>query len=229
MENGSPQKPVPSPAASSPESPGPAHRTRSAALPLLARRRDSTGGVILAWIVANSLGVAAIGALIFVVPFLTFIPGRLTSTLVIGLPIGIAQWIALRRVAPVSILWVFSVSAGLLLGLEAVPILGGIWGFADDESVLALSAASGNIAFVVGLVQCVFLRGQFPRSLIWPFGSGIGLGLGTALVLVSDLIDRSGIISIILVTLVYAIATGLAVSWLPTSHRKTESNLVNAT
>ena len=53
--------------------------------------------------------------------------------------------------------------------------------------------------------------------------------IGTGLVLVSNLIHQSGIISIILVVLVYAIATGLVMSWLPASHRKTESNLVNAT
>ena len=195
----------------------------------MARKLYEVRGVILGWIVANLLGVAAIGAL-SLIPYLTSIPGRLVSSLIIGLPIGFAQWIALRRVAPISILWVLTISAGLLLGLVVSPILAGIfWGFLDDESVLSLTAAYTTIGLLVGMAQWLFLRGHFTKSLVWLLSSAVGLGLGTGLVLVSNLIHQSGIISIILVVLVYAIATGLVMSWLPASHRKTESNLVNAT
>ena len=110
------------------------------------------------------------------------------------------------------------------------PILAGIfWGFLDDESVLSLTAAYTTIGLLVGLAQWLFLRGHFTKSLVWLLSSAVGLGLGTGLVLATNLIDQSGIISIILVVLVYTIATGLVMSWLPASHRKTESNLVNAT
>jgi len=194
----------------------------------MARKLSELGGVILGWIVANLLGVAAIGAL-SLIPFLTSIPGILVSSLIIGLPIGFAQWIALRRVAPISILWVLTISAGLLLGLVVSPILGGIWRSLDDESVLSLTAAYTTIGLLVGMAQWLFLRGHFTKSLVWLLSSAVGLGLGTGLVLVSNLIHQSGIVSIILVALVYAIATGLVISWLPASHRKTESNLVNAT
>jgi hypothetical protein len=194
----------------------------------MARKLYEVGGVILGWIVANLLGVVAIGAL-SLIPFLTSIPGMLVSSLIIGLPIGFAQWIALRRVAPISILWVLTISTGLLLGLVVSPILGGIWGFLEDESVLSLTAAYTTIGLLVGLAQWLFLRGHFTKSLVWLLSSAVGLGLGTGLVLVSNLINQSGVISIILVALVYAIATGLVMSWLSASHRKTESNLVNAT
>jgi hypothetical protein len=181
------------------------------------RRLHKVGGVILGWIVANLLGVAAIGGVILILPFLRSIPGILVSTLGIGLPIGLAQWIALRRVAPVSILWVLTISVGLRLGLAVVnsPIAAGIWGSLDDESFPAMTATCTTIGLLVGLTQWLFLRGHFTKSL--------------ALILVSDLINQSGEISIIVVALVYAIATGLAVSWLSASHRKTESNLANAT
>jgi hypothetical protein len=195
----------------------------------MTRKLYEVGGVILGWIVANLLGVAAIGAL-SLIPFLTSIPGMLVSSLIIGLPIGFAQWIALRRVAPISILWVLTVSAGLFLGLVVSPILAGIfWGFLDDESVLSLTAAYTTIGLLVGMAQWLFLRGHLTKSLVWLLSSAVGLGLGTGLVLATNLINQSGIISIILVVLVYAIATGLVMSWLPASHRKTESNLVNTT
>ena len=179
------------------------------------------------WIIANFLGVAAIGALILIYPFLKFIPARLLSNLIIGVPIGIAQWLALRRVAPISALWVLTVSAGLLLGVEGSRILGGIWGFADDESVLAMTAGGTTIGLVVGLVQWLFLWHQGAKSLAWLLGSAAGLGLGIGLVLVSNLIDY-GLVSIIVVTLVYAIATGLVISWWQASRRKNATFPVNA-
>jgi hypothetical protein len=197
----------------------------------MARKLYEVGRVILGWIVANLLGVAAIGVLVLILPFLTSIPGMLVSSLIIGFPIGFAQWIALRRVAPISILWALTISAGLLLGLVVInnsPIPG-IWGFLDDESVLSLTADYTTIGLLIGLAQWLFLRGHFTRSLVWPLSSAVGLGLGISLVLASNLIYQSEIISIILVFLVYTIATGLVKSWLPASHRKTESNLVNAT
>jgi hypothetical protein len=195
----------------------------------MAQKLYEVGRVILGWVIANSLGVATIGVLVLILPFLTSIPGMLVSSLIIGLPIGFAQWIALRRVAPISILWVLTISAGLLLGLVVInsPI-SGIWGFLEDESVLSLAAAYTTIGLLIGLAQWLFLRGHFTRSLVWPLSSAVGLGLGIGLVLASNLIHQSGIISIILVFLVYAIATGLVISWLPASHRKTESNLVSA-
>jgi len=197
----------------------------------MVRKLYEVRGVILGWVIANLLGVAAVGALTLIFPFLTSVPGMLVSSLIIGLPIGIAQWIALRRVAPISILWVLTISAGLLLGLVVInnsPIPG-IWGFLDDESVLSLTIDCTIIGLLVGLVQWLFLLGHFTRSLAWPLSSAVGLGLGVGLVLATNLINQSGIISIILVVLVYAIVTGLVISWLPASHRKTESDLVNAT
>jgi hypothetical protein len=195
----------------------------------MVRKLYEVKGVFLVWIVANFLGVVAIGAISFIFPFLKSIPGRLVSSLMIGVPIGLAQWIALRRVAPISFLWVLTISAGLILGLEVGPLLSGIWGDLDDESVLALTSFCTTIGLLVGLVQWLFLRRHFSKSAFWLLGSAVGLGLGICLILVSNLINQSGIISIILVTLVYAIATGSALSWLPTSHRKAERKLANAT
>ncbi len=197
----------------------------------MAQKLYEVGRVILGWVIANSLGVAAIGALILILPFLTSIPRMLVSSLIIGLPIGVAQWIALRRVAPISILWILSISAGLLLGLMVLdsPIASGILGFTDYESVLSLTAAFTTIGLLVGLVQWLLLRGHFTKSLVWLLSSAVGLGLGSGLVIGSNLIAQSGVISIILVVLVYATATGLAISWMPVSDTKVETMYLNAT
>ena len=196
----------------------------------MAQRINKVAKVMLGWVIANSLGVAVIGAL-SLLPFPSSIRGMFVLSLLLGLPIGIAQWIALRKVAPVSILWLLTISAGLFLGLAALNTSTAtrILGFTDDESILALSAGYLIIGLFIGLVQWVFLRGHFNKSLVWPLSSAIGLGLGLYLVLVSDLINQSGLASIILVVLVYAIATGLAFSLMPGLESKVEINPVDAT
>lgn len=193
----------------------------------MTRKLYEARGVILGWIVANFLGVAAIGVLALI-PFLTSIPGRLVSSLLIGLPLGFAQWIALRRIAPISILWVLSISAALPIGLVVIPKIAGIWGFLDDESVLSMTAFLATLGLIVGFVQWLVLRGHFAKSLVWLLSSAVGLGLGIGLVLASNLIDH-GLTSIIVVTLVYSVVTGLTISWMQASDTEIEGNLVNAT
>ena len=128
--------------------------------------------VILGWVVAKLLGLAVIGVLDRF-PYLKSIPGILVSSLLIGLPIGIAQWIALRRIAPVSILWVLTISAGLILGLVVgnSPIIGRILGSLDDESLPAMTVGAAIMGLLAGLVQWFFLWRHFSRSWVWS-GSG---------------------------------------------------------
>jgi hypothetical protein len=191
----------------------------------MAREPYGARNLFVAWFVANFLGVAAVGAL-SLIPFLTSIRGRLVSTLIIGLPIGFAQWMALRRIAPISGIWVITISAGLLMGIDN-PILG-MWGFLDDESILGLTAGAATFAFLLGLAQWLFLRGRFARSLVWPVASAVGLGLGIGLALASDLMNQ-GLVPIIIVTLVYSALTGLAISWIYLADERVEGNLASAT
>jgi len=196
----------------------------------MTRKPDPAWGVIIGWIVANLLGVAAIGLSVYIYPLVNFLPGWLASSLTIGIPIGIGQWIALRRVAPISILWILTINAGMQLGLAVGPYIDGIF-FTnlDDESVLALSAATASIGFYVGLIQWLFLRVHFYKSWVWLISSAAGLWLGMVLILVSNLINISGILSIVVVALLYAATSGFVLTWLEASHRKIRNQLVDAT
>lgn len=188
---------------------------------------DKFWGVCLGWVFANLLGVATVGVIRFTP--LTAIPGKLVSPMLIGLPIGLAQWIALRRVAPISVLWVFTIPISLILGLITSPVFAGMWKFLDDESILAMTLFCMIIGLLVGLAQWLFLRAHFNRSLIWVLPSAGGFGLAIAIVLATNLINQSGIASIILITLVYAIATGGVLSWLLSYKRNPEINLFDTT
>jgi hypothetical protein len=195
----------------------------------MAQKISETRWLIFGWVSANLLGVAATGLFVLIIPFLYFLPGMLGSSLVIGLPFGFAQWFALRRIAPVSILWSLTISAGLFLGLlvinSPIPVLP--LGFLDDESLLALTAAYTIIGFLVGLAQWLLLRGHFTRSSVWLRSGAVALGTGTGLVLAADLVNQSGIASIIIVFLLYALATGLTIAWLHPSYRKTGGYLAS--
>jgi hypothetical protein len=194
----------------------------------MAQEVEEVRGSFLGWILANLLGVAALGALIVILPFLTTIPGMVASTLIIGLPIGLAQWIAIRRLAPISILWIFTISIGLLLALgifRALPT----GELVDDESIAVLTAGFAVMGFTTGLIQWFLLRRQFTKSLVWLLGSTVGISLGSVLVLASDLVNKSGIISIILVVLLYATATGLALEWIRGHDDRSRNRLPQAT
>ena len=182
------------------------------------------------WIFANILGFSALGLALLVFPSLMSISGIFGSTLIISIPISIAQWIALRRIYPISILWILSIPISILFVVLLIrEIPDGLWQIFDPESLAVLTVLFLFIGFTIGFPQWLILRRQFSSSSIWLLGSSIGVALGFGLVLTTNLINQSTIISYIVVVLVYAISTGLILSWLLNYHNKSQSNVVSAT
>jgi hypothetical protein len=157
------------------------------------------------------------------------------SILIISIPISLAQWIALRRILPTSALWVLTTPIGLLLAVliykyEVIP--DGLWrivGDEGDESTAVITALYLVMGFTIGLPQWLILRRRFSSSSLWLLGSSIGVAAGCWLVLATDLINQSGVVSYIVGVLVYAIVTGLILSRLVARHNQSQANLVNAT
>lgn len=187
------------------------------------------------WVFGNILGFGALGALALVLPSLVPTPGMVASILIISIPISLAQWIALRRILPTSALWVLTTPIGLLLAVliykyEVIP--NGLWrivGDEGDESTAVITALYLVMGFTVGLPQWLILRRRFSSSSLWLLGSSIGVAAGCWLVLATDLINQSGVVSYIVGVLVYAIVTGLILSRLVACHNQSQANLVNAT
>jgi len=195
----------------------------------MADRLQKPWTVILGWFIANLLAVAFVALVPYIFPpVLRLHGGMLVSSLIVGFPIGLAQWIALRRVAPISVLWIFSISLALPLGLTILnsPIFLGGLSLLDDESIIAFMIGYAVIGLVVGLIQWVFLRSHFAKPLVWPPVSAAGLGLGMGLVLA--MISPSGIAPVILGVLVYALATGAVISRTGTSSADDEATLPSA-
>lgn len=196
----------------------------------MSEKFDYLNKPFLTWLFANMLGFGVLGASYFLIPARTLMSGIVASALIISIPIGLAQWIALRRILQTSILWIFTIPIGAPLGygiLRLIPnVLWQILG--DDESVAVLTAGYFVIGFAIGVLQWLILRQQLLRSSIWILGSSIGAGAGLWLNLVTDLIHQSGVISYVVWVLVYAIVTGLTLTGLLAYHSRSQISLTNA-
>ena len=196
----------------------------------MARGVDEVRGVLLGWVIANVLGFGVLGAISLVASSIPLLTSMFMSALAVGIPVGLAQWIALRRLAQVSIVWVLSVSIGLLMALLTLRVMpDGLLGFADDESISVLVLSTVFIGLLVGTIQWLLLRSQFSRALVWPLASSVGTGVASWLVLATGLINESGLIAAIVMVLAYAGVTGLALLWLRGQQANNLSRLSNAT
>jgi hypothetical protein len=175
----------------------------------------------------NILGFGALGVWVLVFPAFSPLPGFLGTILFISIPISFAQWIALRRILPISILWILSIPIGLLLYVLILRVIpDGKWQFVDDESVMALTAVGFMIGLLIGIPQWLLMRHQLTGSSIWLLGSSVGVAGGFWLILATDLINQSPIASYIVAGIIYVVVTGLILSRLFAKH---QTNVFEAT
>jgi hypothetical protein len=171
----------------------------------------------LLWMFANLGGFILLGLASIVVPLLISVRNVFTSTLVLTLPISIAQWLALRRFGHVSWLWILSLPVSLLasvLVMRHSPNIGLPFAV-DDESPLALTTGYLIGGLLIGLPQWILLRPILSKASLWLLATAGGLALGSLVVLSTNLINISGFLSIVIVALFYAGFTGITLShWL---------------
>jgi hypothetical protein len=84
------------------------------------------------------------------------------------------------------------------------------------------------MGLTVGLPQWLILRRHLTHSYIWLLASSAGVGLGFWIILATDLVHQSGVISFIIAVLVYPIATGLILSSLNTKHDPSQVDAASA-
>ena len=180
----------------------------------------------LTWFLANVLGFAALGLLVVAFPFLMRIPGMVVPFLLIGLPVGYAQWLGLRRIMPTSIAWLFSIPIGILLAFLITRLVpDGFWLGLDDESIAGLTAAYLVVGFAIGLPQWLILRPQVARSSIWLLGSSLAVGASFWLILATDLVNQSGVLAYIVGALVYSTVTGLVLAGLLAASAQSQARM----
>jgi hypothetical protein len=193
---------------------------------LVSNKVSKISKLFIIWIVANILGIGAVAALPLVFPQLMSIDNEVLAIFIVSIPIGLAQWLALRIFSRTSILWVLTIPVGLglyFLVLNIIP--GDLRTIVDDESIMVLAGGYFFIGLLVGLLQWLMLRGQFSRSWLWVISSPVALGLSLWIVLATDLINQSGFLALVAAILIYTVTTGLVLSWLIAKQDQTMTNL----
>lgn len=169
----------------------------------------------LIWAVANSLGFAVPPAILFLFPAIAAESGLFGVALILSLPLGIAQWLALRRILRVSVVWVFTILVSVLsfiLIIREIP--GSLWEVLDPESLYVLVGLFFFLGFLTGLPQWLIFRREAERSSIWLLSSALGAALGGGFVIATNLVDFSGILAYNVAALLYVFVTGYAISFL---------------
>ena len=182
----------------------------------------------LIWFVANILGLTIPPLVLYLVPLFTAITGLLSSTLIISLPLSIAQWIALRRIMPVSVLWILSLPASILVVVMLIrEIPERFWPDADSEMLIVMVIFSIMVGLIIGLPQWLILRREHGNASIWLLGTVLGIALGAGVVLATDMVNLSGLLAFIFAVLVYVIVTGLSLTWLLMHKEQTQDAAIN--
>jgi hypothetical protein len=170
---------------------------------------------LLIWCLANILGLSIPPLIIYLVTLSTATLGLLSTTLIISMPLSIAQWAALRRIMPISILWIFSIPTSILAMVVIIrEVSERFLGNVDPEPLIVMTSTFFLIGLIIGLPQWLILRRECDGVSIWLLGTVLGVGLGASIVIATDLVNISGVIAYIVAVLIYVAATGLSLSWL---------------
>lgn len=164
---------------------------------------------VLYWIVGNLLGWGYAAAFILYMNTVSDRPRPLVGLLLLGLPVGFVQWLALRRSVSVSPLWTLNVIAGVLVWIVLIRVIPEAWlVIGRDESVATLSLGLALLGASLGFPQWLLLRRELPTAWVWILGCAAGMGLGFALVLSTGLMNRHEYVSYFIAGGVYALVTG---------------------
>jgi hypothetical protein len=131
------------------------------------------------WILATTLGWAV---------------GWILSEFAVGLVVGLAQWIVLRKRIERSELWVLASGIGWAAGRGLVVAL-----FPAEATVLA----GGALGATLGLAQWLVLRGRVIQSWWWVVVSALSWGMAL-----------TGVLGATLVGSLAGVATGVAMEFL---------------
>jgi hypothetical protein len=176
------------------------------------------------WLGANILGFIALGVFALVLPLIIHFSSRINTVFIIALPISIAQWIALRYLLKISLLWILTVPIGILVGQVVINFWPrGFWPNLDDEAIANIVIIFLIVGVSVGITQWLLLQRKVKRSLLWIAGSAIGVAASIWIILVMNLINLSGFIAYFVAVLVYSSITGATLAGIQVLNNKSKA------
>ena len=192
-------------------------------------------GFWLGWVLASAVGMFVGSIIVLVILFLIYDllegliggavaddffeiewPGNLIGGIILGIGVGIPQWLVLRRRISGVSWWVLaSAAAGIVvifLFFSFIDILEPL-SFGSFLRYTGIAALGGA---VIGILQWFVLRGKVSRAGWWVLASTVGWALGMA---VSEVIpwggtDEDSLVPSVMTGVVLGAVTGAALVWL---------------
>ena len=183
-------------------------------------KRSQVGWVFwLLWVLASTVGMFVGFTMGFLTAALTYdvLGDRLAFSffgIVLGIAVGVLQWLVLRRRVSRAGWWVLASAAG---GYGI--ILAGFEGLSESLSFGALLSYTGVVALggaVTGTLQWLVLRGQVSRAGWWVLASTVGWGLVGAVLgaFPWGVGDTDALVALVVTGAVLGAVTGGALVWL---------------
>ena len=185
--------------------------------------RKRPAKALLYWIGGTLIGWSVAGGLLLLVQVLFPAFSGPALFIVLLLP-GVAQWLLLRRMLGIGPFWITTAPIATIafVGiLISIPVT--LWEIVDSEAPATLAGIYAILGGVLGFLQWLILRRRVMTAWIWVAASILGVAAGIRLALLTDLVDRSGLGPYIIVVLIYAATTGVALAWLITQPARTPS------
>lgn len=169
---------------------------------------------LLSWIAATLIGWSVAAGLALLVH--EIMPAVSTPALiaVLFLP-GAVQWLLLRRLLAIGPFWIATAPlasiafVGILMSVPAT-----LWDTVDSEAPATLAGLCAVLGALLGFLQWLVLRRQVRAAWVWIAASIGGVAAGIELTLLAGWVDRSGLGAFLVVVLLYAAATDVALGWL---------------
>ena len=144
----------------------------------------------------------------------------MVSGAIIGLCIGLTQWLLLRKRFKLSSFWVYSVAIGFIIAelivgfvLWKLDINRGEHTFIEGKPVTHALILTFT-GLIIGLIQLPMLKGYFSEVAYWIIASALAWGISILLTTIMHQSDMAVFITFVLGILLYGAITGATFIWL---------------
>jgi len=143
----------------------------------------------------------------------------MVSGAIIGLCIGLTQWLLLRKRFKLSSFWVYSVAIGFIIAeliigfvLWKLNINRGEHTFIEGKPVTHALILTFT-GLIIGLIQLPMLKRYFSEVAYWIIASALAWGISILLTAIMHQSDMAVLITFVLGILLYGAITGATFTW----------------
>ena len=145
---------------------------------------------------------------------------QIAAGTVIGISMGITQWLLLRKVFDVSLFWLYSVAIGFII----IELIAGIilWKLNINRgelsfiefNALAHALILAITGLLIGMIQLPLLRKHYSGSVYWVIASTLAWGISILITVIDQESELALLITFIIGAFLYGAITGATLMWI---------------